>query len=511
MNLIKSTSTFSFFTIISRILGYIRDILIAIFLGAGPLADAFFVAFRIPNTFRRLFSEGTFNAAFVPSYAAELTKGKDQSHSFAKNIFSLLIIGLFFLVLIIEIFMPAFVFLIAPGFQGNEDKMNLAINLTRITFPFLFFISLSSFFSAILNSHNRFAVAAATPVILNIFLIGVLLYGNILGDQLVYYLSYAVTIAGIVQFIYLYYYVRKFYLPKFYFKISIDEKIKNFFSKLLPSIFSSGVTQINILVGTIIASFQASAVSYLYYADRVYQINLAIAGIAIGTVILPQLSKLIENKNSLEIEKIQNKALELSLFLSIPATVALLIGSAIIISALFGYGFFSEESVKKSALALFYFAFGLPAFSLIKIFSSFFFARHDTKIPFYVSLISIFLNIIISVLLFKKVGFIIIPIATSISSWFNAIVLYFASRKKNFFNFNKNFIYKFPRILFSSLIMGLIFYFLLDLMNYKLIYLENLKIIYLMLIILVSLISYILISIFTKAFKFEDINLKYKE
>ena len=144
MNLIKSTSTFSFFTIISRILGYIRDILIAIFLGAGPLADAFFVAFRIPNTFRRLFSEGSFNAAFVPSYSAELTKGKDQSHSFATNIFSLLIISLFFLVLIIEIFMPAFVFLIAPGFQGNEDKMSLAINLTRITFPFLFFICLSS-------------------------------------------------------------------------------------------------------------------------------------------------------------------------------------------------------------------------------------------------------------------------------------------------------------------------------------------------------------------------------
>ena len=511
MNLIKSTSTFSFFTIISRILGYIRDILIAIFLGAGPLADAFFVAFRIPNTFRRLFSEGTFNAAFVPSYAAELTKGKDQSHSFASNVFSLLIIGLFFLVLIIEIFMPAFVFLIAPGFKGNEDKMNLAINLTRITFPFLFFISLSSFFSAILNSHNRFAVAAAAPVILNIFLISVLFYGNTLGDQLVYYLSYAVTIAGITQFIYLYYYVRKFYLPKFYFKISIDEKIKNFFSKLLPSIFSSGVTQINILIGTIIASFQASAVSYLYYADRVYQINLAIAGIAIGTVILPQLSKLIENKNSLEIEKIQNKALELSIFLSIPATIALLIGSTIIISALFGYGFFSEESVKKSALALFYFAFGLPAFSLIKIFSSFFFARHDTKIPFYISLISIFLNIIISVLLFKKVGFIIIPIATSISSWFNAIVLFFVSRKKNFFNFNKSFIYRFPRILLSSLVMGLIFYFLLDVMNYKLLYSENLKIIYLMLVILVSLISYILVSIFTKAFKLEDINLKYKE
>jgi len=314
MNLIKSTGTFSFFTIISRILGYIRDILIATFFGSGPLADAFFVAFRIPNTFRRLFSEGTFNAAFVPSYASEIANGKEQSEKFATNIFSLLILSLFFLVLIIEIFMPLFVFLIAPGFSGNEDKMNLAINLTRITFPFLLFVSLSSFFSAILNSHNRFAIAAAAPIILNIFLISILLYGNILGDMLVYYLSYAVTIAGIAQFLFLYKYVKNFYLPQFSLKILIDEKVKNFFKKLLPSIFSSGVTQINILIGTIIASFQAGAVSYLYYADRIYQINLAIAGIAIGTVILPQLSKYIQNDENEKIIAIQNKALELSLF-----------------------------------------------------------------------------------------------------------------------------------------------------------------------------------------------------
>ena len=510
MNLFKSTTTFSFFTIISRILGYIRDILIAIFLGSGPIADAFFVAFRIPNTFRRLFSEGAFNSAFVPSYAAELANGKDNSEKFATNIFSLLILGLFFLVLIIEILMPLFVFLIAPGFSGDDEKMSLVINLTRITFPFLLFVSLSSFFSAILNSHNRFAIAAAAPVILNIFLISVLLYGNILGDELVYYLSYAVTIAGIIQFLFLYYYVQKFYLPKFSLKISVDKKIKNFFLKLLPSIFSSGVTQINILIGTIIASFQASAVSYLYYADRVYQINLAIAGIAIGTVMLPQLSKLIEIKNNLEIELIQNKALELSLFLSIPASVALLIASTPIVSALFGYGAYSEISVQNSALALFYFAFGLPAFALIKVFSSFFFARHDTKTPFYISLFSVLLNVIISIVFFKQVGFIIIPIATSISSWINALGLYIFSRRKNFFVFNKIFLYRFPRILFSSLIMGLIFYFLLDILSEKLVYSENLKIIYLLLSILIALITYVCISIFTKAFKLSDINLNYK-
>jgi len=202
MNLIKSTGTFSFFTTISRLFGYLRDVLIAVFLGAGPLADAFFVAFRIPNTFRRLFSEGTFNAAFVPSYSS-LLDNKKKSQKFANNIFTLLTIGLFFLVLVIEIIMPIFVFLIAPGFEGDYQKMELAITLTRITFPFLMFISLASFFSAILNSHNKFAVASAAPIILNILLIGVLLFGKILNDQLVYYLSYAVTISGILQFIFL--------------------------------------------------------------------------------------------------------------------------------------------------------------------------------------------------------------------------------------------------------------------------------------------------------------------
>ena len=425
MNLIKSTGTFSFYTLISRLLGYLRDVLIAIFLGSGPLADAFFVAFRIPNTFRRLFSEGTFNAAFVPSYSSELTKGKRKTQLFANKIFNILLFNLLFLVFIVEIFMPAFILLIAPGFSENSEKFDIAITLTRITFPFLFFVSLSSFFSAILNSHNKFAAASAAPIILNIILISVLLFGSYLADQLVYYLSYAVTIAGLVQLIFLLIFVKKYFLPNFSLSFKMDKKIKLFFNKLLPSIFSSGVTQINILIGTIIASFEASAVSYLYYADRIYQINLAIAGIAIGTVLLPNLSKYIQNKNAKKIVFIQNKSLELSLFLSLPAAVALLIASDEITSALFGYGSFDEIGVNNSALALFYFALGLPAFSLIKVFSSFLFARHNTKIPFYVSLFSVILNASLSIYFFSKIGFIIIPIATTISSWFNTILLLF--------------------------------------------------------------------------------------
>ena len=508
MNLIKSTSTFSFFTIISRLLGYLRDILIAVFLGTGVLADAFFVAFRIPNTFRRLFSEGTFNAAFVPSYSSLLNK-KKKAQNFANSIFNLLILGLLVLVLIIEILMPLFVYLIAPGFEDDYDKMELAITLTRITFPFLIFISLASFFSAILNSHNKFAIASATPIILNILLIGVLLFGKILDDRLVNYLSYAVTLSGILQFIFLYIFVKKYFFPKFKLHIKIDSKVKIFFKKLLPSIFSSGVTQINILVGTVIASFQASAVSYLYYADRIYQINLAIAGIAIGTVILPQLSKYVQNNKKEKIDLIQNKALELSLFLSIPAAIALLIASEEIMSCLFGYGSFDEESVMNSAKALFFFAIGLPAFSLIKVFSTFCFARHNTKVPFYISLISVLLNIIISIVFFKEIGFLIIPIATTISSWFNAIFLFIFLKNKNFFSFNLIFVDRFIKILLASILMSMFFNYLIHFLNDKLIYQETFKALYLVGTVILGFTFYILVAVFIKAFKISDIHLKY--
>ena len=509
MNLLKSTGTFGFFTIISRLLGYLRDILIAIFLGTSVLADVFFVAFRIPNTFRRLFSEGTFNAAFVPSYASEITKGKIQSNKFANNIFNLLFIGLFFLVLVVQIFMPAFVLAIAPGFADDAKKMELAINLTRITFPFLFFISLASFFSAILNSHNRFAATSAAPIILNIILIGILFFSNLLGDQLVYYLSYGVSLAGILQLIFLYKFVKKFYSLKFNFKIKINNRVKNFFKKLLPSIFSSGVTQINILVGTIIASFQASAVSYLYYADRVYQINLAIAGIAIGVVVLPQLSKHVQSKKKGKILLIQNKALELSLFLSLPASVGLLIASEQIISALFGYGSFDQVSVLNSAQALYYFALGLPAFSLIKVFSIFFFANNNTKTPFYISLISVILNILVSIYYFNEIGFIIIPISTTISSWFNAILLFILLKNKNLFSFNKIFLIRFIKIIIASIVMGIFFNFLITYFQDELLFNQTLKSFYLVIIVAVGLFIYLFVSYFIKAFKMSDIKLKY--
>ena len=508
MNLIASTSTFGFFTLISRILGYVRDILIAIFLGTSLFADAFFVAFRLPNTFRRLFAEGTFNAAFIPSYAGELAKNKTQADNFAKNVFNLLFIILLFFVLVAEIFMPQLIFLIAPGFYKDPEKLNLAVDLSRITFPFLFFICLASFFGAILNSYNKFAAAAAAPIILNVILIGSLFFSQWLNISDVLLLSYAVSFAGFLQLIVLLFFVRKNFKPILNFKIKIDEKIKFFFKKLLPSIFSSGVTQINILVGTIIASFQAGAVSYLYYADRVYQINLAVAGIAVGTVMLPELSKHVKNNNFNEIKNLQNRSLELCLFLSIPAATALVIGSKEIISSLFGYGFFDNNSVTNTAIALTFFAFGVPAFSILKIFSNYFFARNDTKTPFYLSVISVILNVLISVSLFNKLGFIIIPIATSISSWLNVFLHFYFIKKRNLFNFDKVFINKFPRIILSVVVMGAIFYLLLGFFSDKFDYNQSWKFIYLFIIVIITLFSYFLISNFSGAFKFKDIKFK---
>ena len=509
MNLIKSTSTYSFFTFLSRILGYLRDFLIAINLGSGPISDAFFVAFRVPNTFRRLFSEGSFNSAFVPSYSSELAMSKSRANRFANQVISLLIIALISLIFLIEIFMPFFIYVIAPGFIENNDKLDLTILLTRISLPFLLFVSIASFFAAILNSYNKFGIAAATPIILNIVLILILFF--IKNDQsiVVKYLSFGISLAGLLQLLVLYYVVRKYFIFKLRLNLKINSKVKFFFKKLLPSIFSSGVTQINILVGTIIASFQANAVSYLYYADRIYQINLAIAGIAIGTVLLPSLSKYIKQNNKSKIYTIQNKSVELSLFLSLPATLALILASEEITSALFGYGAFDLKSVKYSAKALHYFAYGLPAFALIKIFSSFLFARHNTNIPFYISLISVIINILISIIFFNQVGFLIIPIATTLSSWFNTIVLYLYLVKFKYYTLSSKNIFPFLKIICSSVLSTYVFYLFILNFSEKLNYDSEYKLLTIFVMVLITFMVYLGISIITKAFKINDINLKY--
>tara|TARA_Y100000768_G_scaffold210811_1_gene158795 strand:+ start:31 stop:1557 length:1527 start_codon:yes stop_codon:yes gene_type:complete len=486
MNLLSSATVFSFFTLISRILGYLRDILIAIFLGASIFADAFFVAFRLPNTFRRLFAEGTFNAAFIPSYTSAKIEGKKRGKKFADDILSSLLLILIFIVTLVEIFTPYLIYIIAPGFLEDQIKFNLAVELTRITFPFLLFVSLSSFFAGILNSNNRFAAAAAAPIILNIILIISLSLSFMLTLDYAKQLSYGVTIAGVVQLIFLIYTTKKFYKPALNFSLRLSSKVKLFFKKLLPSILSSGVTQINILIGTIIASFQTGAVSYLYYADRVYQINLAIAGIAVGTVSLPVLSKAFKTKNEKKISNIQNKSFELSLLFSIPASFGLILASNEIVNALFGYGSFSINDVEMTAAALKFFGYGVPAFALIKILSNFFFARDNTKTPFYISLFIVFLNILISVSFFNKIGFVIIPIATSFSTWVGTLIYIYLLNNKKILLLKNQLMTIFVKIMISTTIMSSLLLFSLDKFESYLDYNSNYKAIY-----LISIVSFV--------------------
>ncbi len=461
MNLLSSASVFSFFTLISRILGYLRDILIAIFLGASVFADAFFVAFRLPNTFRRLFAEGTFNAAFIPSYTSAKVEDKKKGKRFADDVLNYLLLILLLIVTIVEIFTPYFIYIIAPGFLEDQIKFNLAVELTRITFPFLLFVSLSSFFAGILNSNNKFAAAAGAPIILNVVLIISLIFSFVQGLDYAKQLSYGVTIAGVIQLFFLIYVAKKFYKPALYFTLKFSNRVRFFFKKLLPSILSSGVTQINILVGTIIASFQSGAVSYLYYADRVYQINLAVAGIAVGTVSLPVLSKAFKMKNFKKISNIQNKSFELSLLFSIPASFGLIIASSEIVNVLFGYGSFSTKDVEMTAAALKFFGYGVPAFALIKILSNFYFARDNTKTPFYISLLVVFLNISISVIFFNKIGFVIIPIATSISTWVGVFIYIYLLNYKKILLLKNQLMINFIKILISTIIMSSILLFFL--------------------------------------------------
>jgi len=501
MNLLSSATIFSFYTLISRLLGYLRDILIASFLGASIYADAFFVAFRLPNTFRRLFAEGVFNAAFIPSYTEANLNNVEEGKKFADDVLNLLIIVLLGVVFLVEIFTPAIVYLIAPGFYEDSEKFNLAIELTRITFPFLFFVSLSSFFSGILNTNNKFAAAAAAPIILNIFLIISLLISYFFNLNFELNLSYAVTLAGLVQLLFLIFFTKYYYKPSVHFKIKISSKIKFFLKKLLPSIFSSGVTQINILIGTIIASFEVGAVSYLYYADRIYQINLAIAGIAIGTVVLPELTKKIKNNDWNEVQDIQKKALELCLLLSVPACFGLILASKEITNALFGYGSFVEKDVISTATALKYFGYGIPAFALIKVFSNFFFARNNTHTPFYISLFSVFVNVLISIIYFKEIGFVIIPIATSISTWLAVLIYVVMLIRFKYFNAKFTFFINMVKILIASLIMSFGLNYLLSFFEDKLIYNNYYKSFYLIMIIVLAAFIYLLLTRLLGVFK----------
>ena len=305
-------------------------------------------------------------------------------------------------------------------------------------------------------------------------------------------LSYAVPISGLIQLVFLIFCVKKYYKPSLVIKSYVSQKVKIFLFKLLPSIFSSGVTQINIFVGTIIASFQAGAVSYLYYADRIYQINLAIAGIAVSTVSLPSLTKAIKKNYKNNITRIQNSSVELSLLLSLPASFGLIIGAKEIVNCLFGYGSFSEEDILITAKALTYFGYGVPAFAIVKVMSNLFFARDNTKTPFYISSLIVFINLTISLIYFKKIGFIIIPIATSLSTWIGVIIYIYILMHLKFFSLERKLYLNSFKIILSTIFMGILFYYLLFHFDHLLYYSNNFKFLSLLVIIGLSALFYVL-------------------
>jgi putative peptidoglycan lipid II flippase len=457
MSLFRSVFTISFYISISRILGFVRDVLIAQYLGVSMMSDAFFAAFRLPNFFRRIFAEGAFNSAFVPIFVEKLQNKKDGDELlFVRNIFSFLFYALLVFTIIFQIFMPIFMKILFPGFFADPEKSSLLISLSRITIFYLIFISLVSLCSGILNSLGKFAVPASSPIILNLTLIfSIFIFGSFTQNY-AYALSWGVFAAGILQFIWLFYFTCKAKFLLYPQMPKMNSDMKKFFRKLIPGIIGGNVLQINLLVDSIFASSILGAVSYLYYADRVNQLPLAMIGIAIGIALLPALSRRIKAGEHDSAIKLQNLALEVGLILVIPATLALTVLSYPIISSLFERGKFTADESFSVAKALMFYSFGLPSYVLVKVMEPAFFSRGDTKTPMKIAMICLAnnatLNVIFSFLGFGYVGIIL---ASTVSTYLNLTLLITILMKKKHFYFEKDFGKKFLLILIPSILMAL--------------------------------------------------------
>ncbi|MBE7635840.1 murein biosynthesis integral membrane protein MurJ [Sneathiella sp. P13V-1] len=427
MSLLRSVATVGGFTMASRVLGFIRDILIATVLGAGPVSDAFFVAFRIPNMFRRLVAEGAFSAAFVPLFARQLEEGDEKTAlEFASHALAFLTGFLFLFSVLFMIFMPFLMQYLAPGFEVGGDRYELAVTYTRITFPYLTAMAVVALLGGVLNAFYKFAAMSAAPILLNIILISALsvqLYQPFTEAGLM--LSIGVAFAGLGQVIYLVVACKRegvmppLLIPR------LTDKIKRLFKLMLPGLLGAGVLQINILVGTIIASLLATgSISYLYYADRVYQLPLGVIGIAVGTALLPMLTRQIRSGNEGPANDTLNRAVELSMLFTIPAAAALMAIATPIVQVLFEHGAFDEQATKTTAEALIAFSSGLPAYVLTKVYAPGFFAREDTTTPVIIGVIAMVINIALSLLLLDLLAHVGIALATSIAAWVNAVVLF---------------------------------------------------------------------------------------
>lgn len=452
MSLYKNAFTVGGLTLISRIFGYVRDVLFAAILGASALNDAFIIAFRLPNLFRTIFGEGAFNASFVPLFSALQDKNKSKAMKFAQTVQTLLLLALILLSTLMIIFMPEFMLLTAPGYYANKEAFDLIVFLGRITFPYIIFVSIMAFYGGILNSLNKYFAFAAAPILLNVVFILAVPFVYLFPTP-AHTLSTAAIVAGVAEMLWMMYFAHK---EGFLIKLTkpvITDDVKKMFCRMGPGLLGSGVAQINIWVSTIIASYIIGGNSFLYYADRIYQLPLAIIGTAMGTVLLPVLSKSFASGNVKEAIATQNKAIDFCMLLTIPAFMGIAFLAHDIIYILFEHGNFTSDATAKTASALFIFSFGLPAYVLIKVFSSNFFANGDTKTPVYIASISLVINIVVSLVFLPVYQHVAIAFGSVAAAWFNSAALWVIAHNRRKYKMEKEMFIRLMKIIISSLLM----------------------------------------------------------
>ncbi|MEN8236196.1 MAG: murein biosynthesis integral membrane protein MurJ [Pseudomonadota bacterium] len=437
MKLLRSMTTVGGFTIGSRVGGFARDILIAFLLGAGPAMDALVVAIKLPSLFRRLLAEGALNASFIPLFAGiARTQGKQKAKEFAEDIFSILLVILIIFVVATVALMPWILPICAPGFRHTPERLQLAIQFSQITFPFIFFISLTALYGGILNSFERFAAVAASPMAGNIFilLLSISLYP--LFQQPGIILSLSILGCGLIQLMWV-------SVPCYRLGFNLKPRrprltphVIKFLARMGPAGLGSGVHQINIVIATLIASvLPIGGMSYLYYAERLTQLPLSVIGTAMSTVLLPLLSKQWRAGEFDNARDSQNQGIEYALLITMPATVGLVFLAQPIISTLFEHGRFDPQSSQATANALMALAWGLPAYVLTKILNTSFYAQENTTTPVIFAGISVAVDIALSLLLIRSFHHVGIALATASAAWVNVVLLATALRKRKFLVF----------------------------------------------------------------------------
>ena len=468
MKLIKSTAIIGTLTLLSRVLGLVRDTFMTKYLGAGPVTDALITAFKIPNTFRRIFAEGAFNAAFVPLYARRIEEeGEEGADKFASEAFAALFLMVTAIVVLFEVTMPWTLNLFGMGldrtgetgavFGMNLSPYSLAVLCAQITMPYLLLISLTSMFSGILNTRHHFAIAAFAPVLFNITQISILVMMASAGwsqPLLAVYLCVGMTLSGFLQVALVYWACRKSGLNLRLKRPRLTPGVRRLFVLGVPGMLAAGVTHINIMVSNSIATLQDSAASWLYWADRLYQLPLGMIGIAMGIALLPALSRRLRAGDEQGAKTSLNRAMEIAAFLTLPAAAALAVMPEFLVGGLFQRGAFDARDTLATSMALRMFAFGLPAFVLIKVLTPAFFARENTKTPMKYAAMSAVINLLLGLVLFFTIGFWGLAVATSIAGWINVFFLTRALLRSGDFAPDARLKTRLPRIAAASILMG---------------------------------------------------------